>query len=66
MTKQENFEWYQRGIRDGRQQVIQGILEALGIDYHQFDFAPVSEIKAEEKFDDYWTMAQLREREKQS
>jgi len=34
-------EWYNRGFRDGRQQVVEGILNAMGLDYYSFEFAPV-------------------------
>ena len=64
MTEKDKYrEWYQRGIRDGRQQVVEGLMNVLGLDMHDFSFAPVSEIELAKWFDHYWTMEQLRERE---
>lgn len=56
MTKKERemcFAWYKRGIRDGRQQVVEGIMRAMGLDYPHFTFDPISEIESEKAFGRY-------------
>jgi hypothetical protein len=57
--KKEYREWYKRGVRDGRKQVVEGIISAMGLDYNSFEHDPLSEVGIDEEFDSHFTIAQL-------
>lgn len=63
-SKEEFREWYFRGLRDGRKQVVEGIMNALGLDYHQFDIAPVEEIENGKMFEGLHTCQEIWKRKK--
>ena len=67
MTKKEKDmcrEWYKRGVRDGRSQVVEGIFNAMGLDYHAFSHAPVSDVGVEEAFNEAIDWVSFRTRRK--
>jgi hypothetical protein len=65
MDKELLHKWFHRGVEHGRNAVLEGLLNALGLDTNEFKPMPVSEIETEKWFDHFRTMDVLRESAKQ-
>ena len=62
--KEQCLVWYRRGVRDGRQEVVEGIMTAMGLDYHDFNHMPVSDIETEKSFCQQYNLPDYDERKK--